>query len=73
MKPVALVEWQVRNSSRPGDIILDPFLGSGSTMIACERLGRRCFGLELDPRYCDVAVRRWEEYTGLKATRVSVS
>ena len=59
----------VKNSSRSGDIVLDGFLGSGSTLIACERAGRRCFGLEIDPRYADVAVRRWESYTGQKATK----
>ncbi len=57
-KPVALVEAMVTNSSRSRDIVLDGFLGSGSTLIACERAGRRCFGLEIDPRYVDVAVRR---------------
>lgn len=70
-KPVALVEAMLRNSSKSGDIVLDPFLGSGSTLIACEQLGRRCIGLELDPRYCDVVVRRWEEFTGRKAERPS--
>ncbi|MPZ49828.1 MAG: DNA modification methylase [Dehalococcoidia bacterium] len=63
-KPVALVEAMVKNSSRSGEIVLDPFLGSGSTLIAAECLGRRCFGIELDPRYVDVAVRRWEAFTG---------
>jgi DNA modification methylase len=50
--------------TRRGDIVLDPFLGSGSTLMACERTGRRCHGLELDPLYCDVIVRRWQTYTG---------
>jgi DNA modification methylase len=67
MKPVALVERAIGNSSRPGDLVLDPFLGSGTTMIAAERLGRRCYGMEIEPRYVDVAVRRWEEFTGRKA------
>ena len=70
-KPVALVEAMVKNSSRSGDVVLDGFPGSGSTIIACERAGRRCFGLEIDPRYVDVAVRRWETYTGQKAERAS--
>ncbi len=61
----------VKNSSRTDDIVLDGFLGSGSTLIACEQLGRRCFGLEVDPRYADVAVRRWEAYTGKEAERSS--
>ena len=67
MKPVALVERAITNSSRSGDVTLDPFLGSGTTMIAAERLGRRCYGMEIEPRYVDVAVRRWEEFTGRKA------
>ena len=70
-KPVALLEAMVKNSSRSGGVVLDGFLGSGSTLIACERAGRRCFGLEIDPRYVDVAVRRWEAYTGQKAERAS--
>lgn len=69
MKPVALCERAIDNSSRPGGIILDPFLGSGTTMIAAERLGRRCYGMEIEPRYVDVAVRRWEEFTGRKVVR----
>ena len=46
---------------------MDPFLGSGSTLIACEKTGRKCYGMEIDPHYCDVIVKRWEEYTGKKA------
>jgi DNA modification methylase len=52
------------DSSHRGDIALDPFLGSGATLMAAERTGRRCFGLELDPLYVDVIVRRWQAYTG---------
>lgn len=48
-------------------LILDTFLGSGSTLIACEKTNRKCFGMELDPKYCDVIVQRWEDYTGKKA------
>ncbi len=48
-------------------MIFDPFLGSGTTLIAAERLGRRCYGLELEPKYCDVAVSRWEKFTGKRA------
>ena len=66
-KPVALIEPMLRNSSRTGEIVLDPFLGSGSTLIAAEQLGRRSFGIDLDARYCDVAVRRWEMLTGKTA------
>jgi DNA modification methylase len=61
-KPVALVEAMLKNSSRRGEIVLDPFAGSGSTLIAAERLGRRCFAVELDPAYCDVIRRRYEEF-----------
>ena len=68
MKPVALVEAQIRNSSVRGSVGLDPFTGSGTTLIAAERLGRRFAGLELDPVYVDVAVRRWQGYTGRIAT-----
>ena len=57
------------NSSRAGDIVLDPFGGSGTTLIACEQLGRRCRMVELDPVYCDVIVDRWEKFTGQKAIR----
>jgi DNA modification methylase len=62
MKPVALIEAMLKNSSRRGDIVLDPFAGSGSTLITCERLGRRCLAVELDPAYCDVIRRRYQEY-----------
>ena len=67
MKPVALCERAIANSSSQGNLVIDPFLGSGSTMIAAERLGRRCYAMEIEPLYVDVAVRRWEEFTGLKA------
>jgi DNA modification methylase len=63
VKPVALVADAVRDCSRRGDIVLDPFLGSGTTIIAAERVGRRGFGLEIDPGYVDVIVRRWQAYT----------
>jgi DNA modification methylase len=62
MKPVALLEGMLRNSSRRGEIVFDPFAGSGSTLIACERLGRRCVAIELDPGYCDVIRARYDEY-----------
>lgn len=67
MKPVPLIGRQVRNSSRRGDIVLDIFGGSGTTLIACEQLGRRCRMVEYDPAYVDVIVRRWEELTGKQA------
>lgn len=69
MKPVELVERAIRNSSRPGDIVLDPFGGSGTTLIAADKAGRRARLMELDPRYCDVIIRRWQEWTGKKAVR----
>jgi len=67
MKPVDLIQYQVENSSRAGDIVLDLFGGSGSTLIACEKTGRRNCSMELDPKYCDVIVRRWQQYTGKRA------
>jgi DNA modification methylase len=67
MKPVALVERAIRNSSKTRDIVLDPFGGSGSTLIACEKAGRQARLVELDPKYCDVIVRRWQEWTGEQA------
>jgi DNA modification methylase len=67
MKPLALVARAVENSSLPGEIVCDPFLGSGSTLIAAEQLDRVCYGMEIAPRYVDVIVKRWEEFTGQKA------
>ena len=67
MKPVELVERAINNSSKLGDIVLDGFGGSGSTIIAAEKTGRKARLIELDPKFCDVIVRRWEEYTGQKA------
>ena len=70
MKPLELCERAINNSSQPGNIVLDLFGGSGSTLIACERLGRACRMVEIDPTYCSVIVRRWESFTGEKAERV---
>ena len=70
-KPVALVAAMITNSSRTGEVVFDGFLGSGSTLIACEQTGRRCFGVELDPRYVDVVVKRWEQFTGKTAELVA--
>ena len=67
MKPVELVERAITNSSRSGDVVLDGFGGSGSTLIAAEKTGRKARLVELDPKFCDVIVRRWEEFTGKKA------
>ncbi|AOS78366.1 DNA methylase N-4 [Hydrogenophaga sp. PBC] len=69
MKPVELVERAIRNSSRPGDVVLDPFGGSGTTLIAAEKSGRIARLIELDPKYVDVIVRRWQDFTGQQATR----
>jgi DNA modification methylase len=75
VKPVALVADAMRDCSRRGDVVLDPFMGSGTTIMAAERVGRRGYGLELDPLYVDAAVRRWQSFTKrdaiLKATRQS--
>lgn len=70
MKPVGLVAAMLRNSSRSGEIVLDPFVGSGSTLLAAEQLGRRCFALEVDPAYAQVAIERWQRLTGHRAELV---
>lgn len=64
MKPVALCQRAVTNSSLPGNVVLDPFLGSGSTLIAAQKTGRKCYGMELDPKYVDVIVQRYVDYSG---------
>ena len=69
MKPVELMERAVRNSSKTRDIVLDPFGGSGTTLIACEKSGRRARLIELDPKYVDVIVKRWQDFSGKQATR----
>ena len=68
-KPVELPYRAIKNSSQSLGIVQDLFLGSGPTVIACEKLNRKCYGMELDPKYCDVIVKRWEDFTGKKATR----
>ena len=68
-KPVALPARAIKNSSHSADIVLDLFVGSGSTLIAAEQLGRTCYGMELSPQYCDVIVERWQNLTGEKAKR----
>jgi DNA modification methylase len=67
IKPLPLCEKAVLNSSKPNDLVVEPFLGSGTTLIAAERTGRRCFGMELDPAYCRVVIARWEAFSGEKA------
>lgn len=70
-KPIKIPEHAINHSSKNGDIILDLFGGSGSTLIACEKTNRKCFMAELDPHYCDVIVARWEKYTGKKAELIN--
>jgi site-specific DNA-methyltransferase (adenine-specific) len=67
MKPVELMEYQILNNTKGQDIVLDLFGGSGSTMIAAEKIGRCARLMELDPKYCDVIVKRWEDFTGKQA------
>jgi len=68
--PVALPGEYIKSLTDNGDIVIEPFGGSGTTMIACEQLGRRCFAMELDPHYCDVIIARWEKFTGEKAVKL---
>lgn len=67
MKPIDLLVYLIKNSSKENDIILDLFGGSGSTLIAAEQIQRTCYTMELDPKYCDVIIKRWENLTGQKA------
>jgi DNA modification methylase len=67
MKPVELIERALVNSSQAGDLVLDLFGGSGSTLIMCEKMGRSSHLMELDPKYCDVIVKRWQDFTGKEA------
>jgi site-specific DNA-methyltransferase (adenine-specific) len=73
MKPVPLIAKLIENSSKKDEIVLDLFGGSGTTLIASEQLNRRCFMMELDPRYCDVIIKRWEDFTGKKAVKTGSS
>lgn len=70
MKPVELLESLLTNSSKEGWIVLDTFLGSGSTLIACEKTNRHCYGVEIDPLYCQTIISRWEEFTGKKVEKI---
>jgi DNA modification methylase len=67
VKPIGLVADAILDCTKRGDVVLDPFLGSGTTILAAERTGRRCFGIEIDPIYVDTAIARWERLTGRKA------
>ena len=69
-KPVALIVDAIKDCTARGDLVLDPFLGSGTAVIAAERSGRRCYGLELDPLYVDTIIRRWQRQTKLDAVHV---
>lgn len=71
MKPVELIRRHVENSSDPGQTVLDQFAGSGSTLIAAEQTGRNALLMELDPQFCDVVVKRWQDFTGRKAERIA--
>ena len=71
VKPVALVADAIKDSTRRGDIVLDTFCGSGTTILAAERVGRRGYGLEIDPAYVDAAIRRWQAFTGRDAVLAS--
>jgi DNA modification methylase len=71
VKPVALVADAIMDISARGDIVLDAFLGSGTTVIAAQRSGRRCYGIEIDPIYIDTIIRRWQAYTGEQARHAS--
>ena len=71
MKPIALFDHQIKNNTKGNDIVLDLFGGSGTTIMACEQNGRRGYSMELDPRYVDVIIKRWEDFTGEKAVKIS--
>lgn len=71
MKPVRLIGYLIKNSSQAGDLVLDTFGGSGTTLIAAEMLNRKCYMMELDPHYCDVIIARWEKLTGKKAIKLA--
>lgn len=71
MKPIPLFDYQIKNSSKTGDNVLDLFGGSGTTMMACEQNDRNAYLMEFDPRYVDVIIKRWEEFTGKKAVKIS--
>lgn len=70
MKPIELIVKALRNSSQEGEFVFDPFGGSGSTLIACEQLNRKCLTMEIDPQYVRVIIDRWEKLTGEKAVKL---
>lgn len=71
MKPIGLFDYQIKNNTKGGDAVLDLFSGSGTTIMACEQNGRRAYAMELDPRYVDAAIDRWEKFTGQKAVKIN--
>ena len=73
IKPIALVQRAIENSSAAGDLVLDPFAGSGTTIIASEITGRRCFSMELEPKFVEMTINRWEQYTGQKAVKINAT
>ena len=70
-KPIELIEKAIKNSSKQDDLVIDCFGGSGSTLIACEKTRRKCCMMELDPKYVDVIIERWENFTGKKAKKIN--
>lgn len=70
MKPVELIAYLIGNSSKVNDKVLETFCGSGSTLIACEKTSRKCYGMEIDPHYCSVIIERWQQFTGKKAKKL---
>lgn len=67
VRPVAMVVDAIKDCSKQGEIILEPFIGSGTAIIAAEKVGRRCYGIDIEPQYVDVAIRRWQKITGKQA------
>ena len=70
-KPIALVDYCIKEYNYEANLLLDYFLGSGTTLMACEKLNKKCYGMELDQKYCDVIIERWEQFTGLKAEKLN--
>ena len=70
MKPLSLIATLIKNSSEKGQLILDLFGGSGSTLMCCEQLDRKCYMMEYDPKFVDVIIERWESFTGRKAIKI---
>ena len=71
MKPIKLFDYQIKNSSKKDDLVLDLFGGSGTTLICCEQSNRTCYMMEFDPKYVDVIIERWETFTGKKAVKIA--